>query len=79
MEEYPRYLILGTIEHEQYLTHSYYCGWVAHKSIIKTVKQMLCRHKFSLWCTNCGVQDALLINQRLCIKCGKEELHYPLK
>ncbi len=78
-ENYPRHLILGTVEHEQYLTDAYYSGWIAPPSIIQTVKQKLCRHKFSLWCTNYGVQDAVLVNQRICAKCGKEEFHNPPK
>lgn len=73
-KEYPRYLILGALEHEQFITDSYYCGWVASPSIIQTVKQKICRHEFSLWCTNQGVPDVKPTQVRYCKKCGKEEL-----
>lgn len=72
-EEYPRYLILGTIEHERYMQDAYYCGWVTPTPILTTLKQKMCRHEFTLWCTNVGVKDARLTSYRKCMKCGKEE------
>lgn len=73
MSEYTRYLILGTIERERYLNDAYRYGWISQPSLLDVLKQKLCRHDFTLWCTNQGVEDVRSAKCRQCKKCGYYE------
>lgn len=52
MVEYPRHQIVGTIEHEQFLDEDYYCGWISSPSMREILKQKVCQHDYTIWCTN---------------------------
>ena len=73
MSDYPRHLIRGTLEHEQYINDSYKYGWISRTNTLELLKQKLCKHHFSLWCTNQGIQDTRTIKYRMCFKCGLQE------
>lgn len=76
MEEYPRHLIRGTLEHQRFLDDCYYNGWVVPQSLLSRIKEALCKHEFSLWCTTSGIEDCREIHYRQCKKCGYEEEKY---
>lgn len=76
MDEYPRHLIFGTLEHARFEREGWECGWFATPSFLERVKRVLCYHDFTLWCTNKGVKDVSPTRIRQCKKCGKREEKY---
>lgn len=74
MSDYPRHLILGTLEHEQFISDAYRYGWISRPTLLESFKQKICRHDFSLWCINKGVQDVRILKCRHCNKCGYDEV-----
>lgn len=73
MEDYPRHLIFGTLEHARFEQEGWVCGWFATPSLLERVKRAVCRHDYTLWCTNQGVRDVFPTQIRHCKKCGKQE------
>lgn len=73
MVDYPRHQILGTIEHEQFLDEAYYCGWISSPSMWEILKQKVCQHDYTIWCTNKGVPDCRKLRYRFCNKCCLEQ------
>ena len=74
MNEDSRHMVKGTLEYERYLDNAYYCGWIVSPSIWTLLKRHICRHDFTLWCTNQGVSDCMQIRYRFCNKCGLEQV-----
>lgn len=73
MSEYPRYLIFGTLENEQFESDAWKWGWFSQPTIFELTKQKLCKHNFTLWCTNKGIKDVHEMQIRFCKKCSKQE------
>lgn len=76
MEDYPRHLIFGTMEHTRFEQDGWKYGWFVTPSLLKIVKQKLCYHNYTLWCTNQGVKDVFPTQIRCCKKCGKRQQVY---
>lgn len=73
-KDYPRHLIRGTVEYERYISDGFYCGWFVSPPLLDIFKRKICRHEFTLWCTNLGVENTRLVEYRYCNKCGREEV-----
>lgn len=73
MEEYPRYLIFGTLENQQFEQDGWECGWFSTPTFFQQIKRKLCKHDFTLWCTNQGIRDVTPMKIRDCKKCGERE------
>ena len=73
MDSYPRHLIFGTLEHARFEQDGWQWGWFSTPSFLERVRCRVCRHDFTLWCTNKGVTDVIPMKIRICKKCGKQE------